>query len=122
MHSLVQRLLCNVIVASAALSINAASALSASTENENIVSSQMLKCLKLPANAPSAYDMRAVVILKNGSADFVSINFRTAPSEWEKIAAPAIGDAITDCEPYASISGKFEFAITPELVGAAKKN
>lgn len=122
MHSLVRRLLCNVIVASAALSINVASALSASMENENIVSSQMLKCLKLPANAPSAYDMRAVVILKNGSADFVSINFRTAPSEWEKNAAPAIGDAITDCEPYGSISGKFELAITPELVGAAAKN
>lgn len=122
MHSLVRTLLCNVLVASAALTANAAGALSASMDNGNIISSQMLKCLKLPANAPSAYDMQAVVILKNGSADFVSINFRTMPSEWEKTAAPAIGDAITDCEPYGSISGKFEFAVTPELVGAAAKN
>jgi hypothetical protein len=122
MHSLVHRFLYTALVASAALTVNAVGALSASVENENIVSSQMLKCLKLPANAPSAYDMQAVAILKNGSADFVSINFRTMPSEWEKTAAPAIGEAITDCEPYGSISGKFEFAVTPELVGPAAKN
>ncbi len=82
----------------------------------------MLKCLKLPADAPSSYDFMVVVVIKDGSADFLSINFRTPPSEWEKTAAPLIADAITECEPYNSISGRMEFAVTRERIEAGSKN
>ncbi|MGO7586909.1 hypothetical protein ACC689_32465, partial [Rhizobium ruizarguesonis] len=78
--------------------------------------------LKLPADAPSAYNFIVVAVIKDGSADFLSINFRTPPSEWEKTAAPLIADAITECEPYSSISGRTEFAVTRELVEAGSKN
>jgi hypothetical protein len=33
-----------------------------------------------------------------------------------------IADAITQCEPYSSISGRTEFAVTRELVEAGSKN
>lgn len=91
-------------------------------DSGNIVFNQMLKCLKLPADAPSVYDFQAVAVIKDGSADFVSINFRAPPSEWEKNAATVVADAITQCEPYSSISGRVVFTITPELVEAGSKN
>ncbi|WP_246728023.1 hypothetical protein [Rhizobium leguminosarum] len=56
----------------------------ASEDSGNIVFNQMLKCLKLPADAPSGYNFMVVAVIKDGSADFLSINFRTPPSEWEK--------------------------------------
>ncbi|MBX5160364.1 hypothetical protein HJB89_25080 [Rhizobium sp. NZLR8] len=121
MHSLTKTFLHNLLAASAALAINVTSA-PASDDGGNIVSIQMLKCLKLPANAPSVYSLPVVADMKDGSADFLSINFRAPPSEWEKTAAPIIADAITQCEPYNSISGRVEFTVTRELVESGSKN
>ncbi|MGR9237915.1 hypothetical protein ACU8OH_03700 [Rhizobium leguminosarum] len=121
MHSLTKTFLYHVLIASVALAMNVTSAL-ASEDGGNIVFNQMLKCLKLPADAPSAYNFLIVAVIKDGSADFLSINFRTPPSEWEKTAAPLIADAITECEPYSSISGRMEFAVTRELIEAGSKN
>ncbi|WP_246706306.1 hypothetical protein [Rhizobium leguminosarum] len=109
MHSLTKAFLYCVLIASVALAMNVTSA-HASEDGGNIVFNQMLKCLKLPADAPSAYNFLIVAVIKDGSADFLSVNFRTPPSEWEKTAAPLIADAITQCEPYSSVSGKMEFA------------
>lgn len=121
MHSLTKTFLYNVLIASVALAMNVTST-HASEDNGNIVFNQMLKCLKLPADAPSVYNFMVVAVFKDGSADFLSINFRTPASEWEKTAAPLIADAITQCEPYSSISGRMEFAVTPDLVEAGSKN
>ena len=81
----------------------------------------MLKCLKLPANSPAKFEMSAQVTLQNGKTGLVSINFRTPPTPWEQIAAPAIADAISGCEPYGDISGRVNFSITPELVNSSLK-
>ncbi|MGO6884384.1 hypothetical protein ACC702_37240 [Rhizobium ruizarguesonis] len=111
-----------VRIASVALATNATNAIASSEKPEDVVSSQMLKCLHLPPDAPKAYSILAVAVIKDGAADLVSINFRAPPSDWEKIAAPLVADAITDCEPYSSISGRVEFAVTPELIEAGPKN
>lgn len=121
MHSLTKTFLYNLLIAFVALALNVPSALAAE-DSGNIIFNQMLKCLKLPADAPSAYNFMVVAVIKGGSADFLSINFRTPPSEWEKTVAPLIADAVTQCEPYNSISGKVEFAVTRELVEAGSKN
>ncbi|TBA20180.1 hypothetical protein ELH66_03675 [Rhizobium ruizarguesonis] len=121
MHSLTKTFLYYMLIASVTLALNVTSA-HAFEDGGNIVFNQMLKCLKLPADAPSAYNFMVVAVIKDGSADFLSINFRTPPSEWEKTAAPLIADAITQCEPYSSISGRTEFAVTRELVEAGSKN
>ncbi|MEH7880088.1 hypothetical protein V7799_21895 [Rhizobium laguerreae] len=121
MHSLTKTFLYYVLIASVALTINVKSVLAAE-DSGSIVFNQMRRCLKLTADAPSAYNFLIVAVIKDGSADFLSINFRTPPSEWEKTAAPLIADAITQCEPYSSISGKMEFAVTRELVEAGSKN
>ncbi|TAU87732.1 hypothetical protein ELI02_04620 [Rhizobium leguminosarum] len=121
MHSLTKTFFYYVLIASVALAMNVTSVL-ASEDSGNIVFNQMLKCLKLPADAPSAYSFLIVAVIKDGSADFLSVNFRTPPSEWEKTAAPLIADAITECEPYSSISGRMEFAVTRELIEAGSKN
>ncbi|NKN08911.1 hypothetical protein [Rhizobium laguerreae] len=121
MHSLTKSFLYYVLIASVALAINVKSVVAAE-DSGSIVFNQMLKCLKLPADAPSAYSFLIVAVIKDGSADFLSINFRTPPSEWEKTAAPLIADAITQCEPYSSVSGRMEFAVTRELVEAGSKN
>ncbi|TAX54589.1 hypothetical protein [Rhizobium leguminosarum] len=121
MHYLMKTFLYYLLIASAALAMNVTSVL-ASEDSGNIVFNQMLKCLKLPADAPRDYSLMVVAVIKDGSADFLSINFRTPPSEWEKTAAPLIADAITECEPYSSTSGRMEFAVTRELVEAGSKN
>ncbi|QIO54194.1 hypothetical protein HA461_18135 [Rhizobium leguminosarum bv. trifolii] len=121
MHSLTKTFFYYVLIASVALAMNVTGART-SEDGGNIVFNQMLKCLKLPADAPSAYSFLIVAVIKDGSADFLSINFRTPPSEWEKTAAPLIADAITECEPYSSISGRTEFAVTRELIEAGSKN
>ncbi|TAT98682.1 hypothetical protein ELH77_03590 [Rhizobium ruizarguesonis] len=121
MHSLTKTFLYYMLIASVTLALNVTSA-HAFEDRGNIVFNQMLKCLKLPADAPSAYNFMVVAVIKDGSADFLSINFRTPPSEWEKTAAPLIADAITQCEPYSSISGRTEFAVTREIVEAGSKN
>ncbi|MGO6818240.1 MULTISPECIES: hypothetical protein [Rhizobium] len=121
MHSLTKTFFYYVLIASVALAMNVTGA-HTSEDGGNIVFNQMLKCLKLPANAPSAYSFLIVAVIKDGSADFLSVNFRTPPSEWEKTAAPSIADAITQCEPYSSISGRMEFAVTRELIEAGSKN
>ncbi|MDC9808001.1 hypothetical protein [Rhizobium binxianense] len=121
MHFLTKTFLYCALIASVALAMKVTSA-AASEDGGNIVFNQMLRCLKLPADAPSAYNFLIVAVIKDGSADFLSVNFRTPPSEWEKTAAPLIADAITQCEPYNSISGRTEFAITRELVEAGSKN
>lgn len=87
----------------------------------NVVASQMLKCLKLPANSPAKFEMLALVGLQNGKTGLVSINFLTPPTPWEQIAAPAIADAISECEPYGGISGQVKFSIKPELVNSSLK-
>lgn len=94
----------------------------ASDDSAGIVASQMVKCLKLPADAPASYSISAVVVLKDGAADLVAVNFRTQPSEWEKAAAPLVADAITECEPYNLISDRIELSVTPELIEAGSKN
>lgn len=94
----------------------------ASPESVNIVSRQMVKCFKIPENAPESYSLTAVVVLRNGSADLVAINFRKPPSDWEMMAAPLVADAITQCEPYRSISERIEFAVTPELLKVGTNN
>lgn len=76
MHSLTKTFLYSVLIASVALAMNVTST-AASEDGGNIVFNQMLKCLKLPADAPSAYDFMVVAVIKDGSADFLSINFRT---------------------------------------------
>ncbi|MGO7960854.1 hypothetical protein [Rhizobium leguminosarum] len=121
MHSLTKTFLYCLLIPSVALAMNVTSG-RASEDSGNIFINQMLKCLKLPADAPSGYNFMVVAVIKDGSADFLSINFRTPPSEWEKTAAPLIADAITQCEPYSSISGRMEFAVTRELVEAGSKN
>lgn len=121
MRSFTKAFLYSVLIAVVALATKVTTAV-ASEDGGSIVFNQMLKCLKLPADAPSAYDFMVVAVIKDGSADFLSINFRTPPSEWEKTAAPLIADAITQCEPYSSISGRTEFAVTRELVEAGSKN
>lgn len=83
---------------------SATQVLASPADGENVISTQMLKCLKLPTNSPKSYSISAVAVLKDGTADFVSINFRAPPSEWEMAAAPLVADAITQCEPYNSIS------------------
>lgn len=100
------------------LVIGTTGAFAASQDTIDLVSRQMMKCLKIPADAPEAYSVNAVVVLKNGSADAISINFRQMPSPWEQAAAPMITDAITQCEPYGSISERIELSVTPELVNA----
>ncbi|MGO8454166.1 hypothetical protein ACC779_30365 [Rhizobium ruizarguesonis] len=121
MHSLTKTFLYCVLIASVALSMNVTGVL-ASEDGGNIVFNQMLKCLKLPADVPRDYNFLIVAVIKDGSADFLSVNFRTPPSEWEKTSAPLIADAITQCEPYSSISGRKEFAVTRELIEAGSKN
>lgn len=121
MHFLTKTFPYSVLIVSVAFGTMVTRAL-ASEDGGNIVFNQMLKCLKLPADAPSAYDFMVVAVIKDGSADFLSINFRTPPSEWEKTAAPLIADAITQCEPYNLISGRTEFAVIRELVEAGSKN
>jgi len=122
MNSFGKTFLCGAFIASVALVANITNTFASSEKPEDAVASQMLKCLRLPPDAPEAYSILAVAVLKDGAADLVSINFRTPPSDWEKIAAPLVADAITDCEPYSSISGTVEFAITPELIESAPKN
>ncbi|WP_283195053.1 hypothetical protein [Rhizobium sp. AN80A] len=100
------------------LALGTTGAFASSQDTVDLVSRQMMKCLKIPADAPEAYSVNAVVVLKNGSADAVSINFRQMPSPWEQVAAPMIADAITRCEPYGSISERIELSVTPELVNA----
>lgn len=85
------------------------------------VASQMLRCLKLPDHSAENVAMVAQIAFKQGSAEFVSINFSAPPTEWEKVVAPAISDAVTDCEPYGDISGQVTFSITPELLNSRKK-
>lgn len=85
------------------------------------VANQMLKCLRLPENRPDNFEMTAQIAFKNGSAEFVSINFRAPPTDWEKIVAPAIAAAVTDCEPYGDISGQVSFPVTPELLNSLNK-
>lgn len=110
-------------IALIAFSASNATGFAASEGDENIVSSQMLKCLTPPDGTPSdENNITAVVVLKGGSADFISINFRTTPSPWELTVAPLISNAITECEPYGVISGRVEFAITPRLLNAGSKN
>ncbi|NTG34792.1 hypothetical protein G6K91_11030 [Agrobacterium rhizogenes] len=101
---------------------SAANAVAASNDSVGVVARQMIKCLKLPADAPASYSIGAVVVLKDGVADLVSVNFPTQPSDWEKAAAPLVADAITACEPYNSISGRIELSVTPELIKAGSKN
>ncbi|WP_081525724.1 hypothetical protein [Rhizobium sp. CCGE 510] len=122
MNSFGKTFLSGVFIASVALATNVTKTFASSEKPEDVVSSQMLKCLHLPPDAPNAYSILAVAVLKDGAADLVSINFRAPPSDWEKIAAPLVASAITQCEPYSSISGRVEFAITPELVGRGPKN
>jgi hypothetical protein len=122
MSSFGKTLLYSAFIASVALVTNVTNTFASSEKAEDAVASQMLKCLHLPPDAPKAYSILAVAVLKDGSADLVSINFRAPPSDWEKIAAPLVADAITDCEPYSSISGRVEFAVTPELIEAGPKN
>ncbi|WP_261332550.1 hypothetical protein [Rhizobium leguminosarum] len=88
-----------VLITSVALAINVKSVLAAE-DSGSIAFNQMRRCLKLPADAPSAYSFLIVALIKNGSA------------------APLIADAITQCEPYSSVSGKMEFAVTREFVEA----
>ncbi|MGV4792748.1 hypothetical protein [Rhizobium sp. F40D2] len=120
MHSLTKTFLYKLLM-TVALAISVTSA-RAAEDSGNIIFNQMLKCLKLPADTPSAYDFMVVAVIKDGSADFLPINFRTPPSEWEKTAAPLVADAITQCEPYTSISGRVEFPVTRERVEAGSKN
>lgn len=87
MHSLTKTFPYGLLIASVVSAMNVTSVL-ASEEGGNVVFNQMLKCLKLPADAPSAYDFMVVAVIKDGSADFLSINFRTPPSEWEKNGSP----------------------------------
>ncbi|EJT06586.1 hypothetical protein [Rhizobium sp. CCGE 510] len=119
MHSLTKSFLYNLLIA-VALAISVTSA-RAAEDSGNIIFNQMLKCLKLPAEAPSVYNFAVVAVIKDGSADFLSINFLSPPSEWEKTAAPLVADAITQCEPY-TISGRVEFPVTRERVEAGSKN
>jgi hypothetical protein len=100
----------------------ATSAVAASEDSVGVVARQMVKCLTLPADAPASYSIGAVVVLKDGAADLVSVNFRTQPSDWEKAAAPLVADAITACEPYNSISERIELSLTPELIEAGSKD
>lgn len=99
-----------------------ANAVAASEESVGIVARQMVTCLKLPADAPASYNISAVVVLKDGAADIVSVNFRAQPSDWEKAAGPLVADAITECQPYNSISERIELSVTPELIEAGSKN
>lgn len=100
----------------------AANSVAASDESVGIVARQMVKCLKLPADSPASYSITVVVVLKDGEADLVSVSFRTQPSDWEKSAAPLVADAITECQPYNSISERIEISVTPELIEAGSKN
>lgn len=119
MNSLTKTFLHNLLIAVAlAVSVTSARA----EDSGNIIFNQMLKCLKLPADTPSAFDFMVVAVIKDGSAESLSINFRAPPSEWEKTAAPLVADAITQCEPYTSISGRVEFVVTRERVEAGSKN
>jgi hypothetical protein len=78
---------------------------------------KLIDCLELPANAPSTFKMLARVMLKDGEATFSNIVFDTVQlSPWEKLAAVAITDAITACEPYATLSGPVVFLVTPSLL------
>lgn len=94
----------------------ATNASTASDDSIGVVARQMAKCLKLPANAPDSYSISAVVVLKDGIAELVSVNFRTQPSAWELAAAPLVADAITECEPYNSLSDRIELSVTPKLI------
>lgn len=105
-----------------AMTIGTSAALAASDDSGKTISTQMLKCLKLPTDAPKTYSLTTVAILRNGIADFVAINFRIKPTEWEKAAAAVVAEAVTQCDPYGSLSGRFEFAVTPELIEAGPKN
>ncbi|AYG66664.1 hypothetical protein CCGE531_12155 [Rhizobium sp. CCGE531] len=92
-----------------------------SSDKGNVVASQMLKCLKLPANPPAKFEMLALVTLKDGKTGLVSINFKTPPTPWDQVAAPAVANAISECEPYGDISGQVNFSVTPELVNSSLK-
>ncbi|MGO4452079.1 hypothetical protein AB4Y96_24430 [Phyllobacterium sp. TAF24] len=105
-----------------AVIIGAIDAQAASDEYGKTLTAQMLKCLKLPTDAPKSYSLSGVAILKDGIADFVTINFTTKPSESEKAVAALVADAVTQCEPYGSVSGTFKFVVTPELFEAGSKN
>lgn len=69
MHSLTKTFLYYMLIASVTLALNVTSA-HAFEDRGNIVFNQMLKCLKLPADAPSAYNFMVVAVIKDGSADF----------------------------------------------------
>lgn len=88
----------------------------ASEEQDTVISKQMLKCPTLPPNAPDSYSVSAVAILKDGAADLVLVNFPAGPSEWEMVPAPIVADAVTRCGPYQSMSGRFKFSVTRELM------
>ena len=78
---------------------------------------KLVDCLELPADAPATFKMLARVMLKDGEAAFSNIVFDTVQlSPWEKLAAVAITDAITACEPYANLSGPVVVVITPSLL------
>ncbi|MGO7867559.1 hypothetical protein ACC676_39620, partial [Rhizobium ruizarguesonis] len=57
------------LIASVTLALNVTSAHSFE-DRGNIVFNQMLKCLKLPADAPSAYNFMVVAVIKDGADVF----------------------------------------------------
>lgn len=78
---------------------------------------KLVDCLELPANAPNSFKMLARVMLENGEATLSNIVFdRVQLSPWEKLAAVAITDAITACQPYATLSGPAVFLVTPSML------
>lgn len=81
------------------------------------VARRIVPCLQLPAGGPDQFEMLVRVMLEGGTAEFASIGFDTKqPSSWEQQAAVAAQDAITDCEPYAELTGPAIFLITPSLM------
>ncbi len=85
-------------------------------ENGAAIAKQMLGCLKLPPNAPTTFAYRIVMQLTDGSADFVRVGLLAPPTKWDMDAVPKIADAVTDCEPYGTMSGPAVVLFNKELV------
>lgn len=78
---------------------------------------RIVPCLQLPTNEPSSYTMLARVMLENEEVSYLLIGFDEKQiSAWEMKAADVIADAITDCQPYAGLSGPVVFLFTPTLL------
>ena len=80
------------------------------------VRAQVLKCFKVPPNAPATYSFVLRLQIIEGSVEMAMVNIATPPSPWEMEAMTAIADAATECEPYGAITINYDIPLDQNIV------